>query len=416
MLTHYLRLAVKVLLRRPFFSFISLFGTALTLVVLLVVVSLLDHYYAPLPPEKQQDRTLGVYYAIMHGDHGRWSGDAGFKLFDRYARNLPGVERLSIYSTAETVHSYVGGRKVSLSMKRTDADFWKILEFTFLEGRPYATSDVEQAQFVAIVNRATREKIFGDSPTLGRTLEVDDQRFRVIGVVENVSSARHVPFADVWVPYTTAKTDAYRDQMMGGFNAIAMARDPKLLPQIREEFNSRLTRAELPDPKEYKAIIAPFETHFENRARNSPFADWRSPDSQYWKLALPLLVCAFLFMLLPTVNLVNINLSRILERSSEIGVRKAFGASSRTLVGQFVVENVLLTLVGGLIALILAALVLRGINASGVIQYATLGLNFRVFAWGLLIALLFGVMSGVYPAWRMSRLHPVDALRGAVSR
>ena len=52
-------------------------------------------------------------------------------------------------------------------------------------------------------------------------------------------------------------------------------------------------------------------------------------------------------MLLPAINLVNLNVSRILERASEIGVRKAFGASSRTLVGQFVVENVVLTLVGG---------------------------------------------------------------------
>ena len=67
-----------------------------------------------------------------------------------------------------------------------------------------------------------------------------------------------------------------------------------------------------------------------------------------------MLLVMFLFMALPTLNLVNINLSRILERSSEIGVRKAFGASSRTLVGQFVMENVILTLVGGALALVLS--------------------------------------------------------------
>ena len=60
-------------------------------------------------------------------------------------------------------------------------------------------------------------------------------------------------------------------------------------------------------------------------------------------------------MLLPTLNLVNINISRIMERASEIGVRKAFGASSRTLVGQFVVENIILTLVGGAFGLVLSA-------------------------------------------------------------
>ena len=56
-------------------------------------------------------------------------------------------------------------------------------------------------------------------------------------------------------------------------------------------------------------------------------------------------------MLLPTVNLVNLNVSRMMERASEIGVRKAFGASSRTLVGQFVVENVALSLIGGAVGL-----------------------------------------------------------------
>jgi putative ABC transport system permease protein len=119
-----------------------------------------------------------------------------------------------------------------------------------------------------------------------------------------------------------------------------------------------------------------------------------------------------LFMLLPTVNLVNINLSRILERSSEIGVRKAFGASSRTLVGQFVMENLILTLIGGAVGLILSALVLRALNGAQFIAYSDFQLNLRIFFSALVLALVFGIISGVYPAWRMSRLNPVEALRG----
>jgi putative ABC transport system permease protein len=115
---------------------------------------------------------------------------------------------------------------------------------------------------------------------------------------------------------------------------------------------------------------------------------------------------------LPSLNLININLSRILERSSEIGVRKAFGASSWTLVVQFVVENVVLTLIGSLIGLALAVPVLAALNASGVIAYAQLSLNFRIFFQGLALAFFFGLLSGVYPAWRMSRFHPVYALKG----
>jgi putative ABC transport system permease protein len=118
-------------------------------------------------------------------------------------------------------------------------------------------------------------------------------------------------------------------------------------------------------------------------------------------------------MLLPTVNLININVSRILERASEIGVRKTFGASSWTLVGQFVIENVVLTLIGGLIGFVLSFAVLRGITAAGILAHAEFHMNYRVFLIGMLMTLFFGLFSGVYPAWRMSRLHPVQALRGA---
>jgi putative ABC transport system permease protein len=133
------------------------------------------------------------------------------------------------------------------------------------------------------------------------------------------------------------------------------------------------------------------------------------------KMRIGMIVLAILFMALPAINLVNINLSRILDRSSEIGVRKAFGATSRALVAQFVAENVVLTLIGGVIALVVSTLVLAAINVSGVIPYADLSVNLRVLFWGLLAALFFGVISGVYPAWRMSRLHPADALRGHTS-
>jgi len=131
------------------------------------------------------------------------------------------------------------------------------------------------------------------------------------------------------------------------------------------------------------------------------------------RLQIALAAASLLFMLLPAVNLINLNTSRILERAPEIGVRKAFGASSRTLVGQFIVENLVLTLVGAAIGAIAAAVLLAAINNSGVIPYAHLTLNYRILGWGVLLAVVFGLLSGVYPAWRMSRLHPVEALKGA---
>jgi putative ABC transport system permease protein len=413
MLKHYLSLAVKVLLRRKFFTFISLFGISFTLLVLMVVTAMFDHALAPMAPETRQDRTLGIHNAVMYGPHSSWQSNAGFKLLDTYARKLPGVERLSLYTDA-TVHSYLGGQKIESALKRTDDEFWRILEFTFVEGGPYGTADFTEARFVAVINVATRQRFFDGRPAVGQTIEADGQRFRVVGVVENVSEARQVPFADIWVPYTTAKTDAYKRELMGDFHAIALARDSASMTQLHDEFNSRMLRVEL--PKGYTNIVAPFETHLQLVARMLPTGDRKNPDSQVWRLVVFLAVLAALFALIPTVNLVNINISRIMERASEIGVRKAFGAPARTLVGQFLVENVLLTVIGGLMGLVMTFFVIRALNVSGILRYAEFGINARVFGYGMLIALVFGLVSGVYPAWRMSRLNPVDALKGGVSR
>ena len=416
MLNHYLLLAVKVLLRRKFFTFISLFGISFTLLVLTVVTALFDHTFGPSPTEPHQQRTLYAEQAVMYGPHSTWSSSGGFKLFDTYARNLPGVERLSLYEGPHTVQSYVDGRKIASSLKRTDDEFWRILDFSFIEGGPYGTSDVAEARFVAVINATTRQRFFGGAPAAGQTIEADGQRFRVVGVVEDVSEVRRTAFAEIWVPYTTAKTDAYKREVMGDWNAMVLAKDAASLDGIHQEFNSRLLRVELPDPKTFQTIVAPFETKVEGFARMMPTGDRKNPDRQVGKLAGFLAALALLFVLVPTVNLVNINISRIMERASEIGVRKAFGAPARTLVGQFLIENILLTLVGGLIGFTLSILALRIISQSGMFTYARFTLNPRVFMYGLVAAFLFGLISGVYPAWRMSRLNPVDALKGGVSR
>jgi putative ABC transport system permease protein len=415
MIRNYLKIAMKVLLRRKFFTFISLFGVSLTLLVLLVATAMLDHAFAAQAPEVLGDRTLGIYQLAMNGPESTWIAPAGYLFLDRFIRpmtKLPSVQTVTFIDNYVTGISYLDGKKIESALKRTDGEFWRVMRFDFLEGGPFTAEDDHGARFVAVINEATRDKLFSGQPAVGRMLEVDGQRFKVVGVVRNVPILRITPYADIWVPLGTAKSDAYRKKLVGNFTGLIVARSRADFPQIKAEVQSRLHEAEalIPDPKNYKRLNGGADTTFEAAARM--ILSERGEDSHAERLLMILIGLAVLFMLLPTVNLVNINLSRILDRSSEIGVRKAFGASSWTLVGQFVVENVVLTLVGGAIGLALAALALHAINASGFIPYAQFSLNVRVFVYGLAIALFFGLFSGVYPAWRMSRLHPVKALQG----
>jgi putative ABC transport system permease protein len=415
MLRHYLTMTFAVLKRRPFYTAVSLFGISFTLLVLMVMTAMADHALAPMAPESRQARMLGVHSAVMWGPNNTWSSDAGYKLLNDHARNLPGVEELTIFGSFQTVTTYLGERRISSQLKRTDAAFWRVFDFTFLEGGPYLQADVDEARFVAVITRESRQRLFGGAAAVGKSFEADGQTFRVVGVVENVPDIRIAPFGDLFVPLTTAKSDAYKENLMGGFHAVVLGRTTDDLPIIREEFNSRLARLEIPD-KNFTNLVAPFETHFNAIAREGPWGDRKSPDPQGTRMALFIAVLAALFVTLPTVNLINVNISRILERASEIGVRKAFGAPTRTLVAQFVVENVILTLAGAAIGLVLSALVLRALNRSGFVAHSAFSVNLRVFAYAIVIAVGFGLISGVYPAWRMARLHPVEALKGGPSR
>jgi putative ABC transport system permease protein len=417
MIRNYLKVALKVLGRRKFFTFISLFGISITLVVLMVATAMLDQVFAPGAPEVHSDRTLGIYQIGLRSEQIGYTGFAGYGLLDRVLRNLtqevPAVERTSILSVQSTAISYLNGKRVESWFKRTDGEFWRILDFQFLEGQPFSQDDEKNGNHVAVINASTRDRFFGGKPAVGRTIEIDGQTFRVVGVVKDVPVLRVVAFSDVWVPISTFKSSTYRQDYIGNFMAILLARSASDFPAIKSEVATRLKAAEagIPNKEMYKWITGGADTLLGAFSRVF-FSTNSLADSHPERLLGVLFLIMLLFMILPTVNLVNINLSRILDRSSEIGVRKAFGASSWTLVGQFVVENVVLTLIGAGIGLVLAAAVLSALNASGAIPYSDLHLNGRVFLYGLAIALFFGLFSGVYPAWRMSKLHPVQALRG----
>lgn len=413
MLGNFLKIACKVLLRRKFYTAVSLFGIAFTLLVLLVCTAILDEVLFPGYPEERGDRTLGIYYAVGRGPGISISTSPGFALLDRFARDLPGVERFSIIATPTTIATFVDGNKVELTLRRVDGAFWEIMGFDFLEGGPFTPADDEGGNLVAVINERTRDRVFRGDPAVGRILRAGGQAFTVVGVVRDVPLTRILSFGEVWAPIGTLKSTSYRNHLFGDFAGVLLAENRSRFRGIKSEFGRRLAEAELSDFPRFETVDSAANTFIEELSRLQTAT--QDPDDT----ATPLLfllaaIIALLFMALPALNLINLNLSRILERASEIGVRKAFGASSRNLVGQFLVENVLLTVIGGLIGLAAAEVLMTAINDSGLIPYATVHVNYRVFGYALLISLLFALLSGGYPAWRMSRMHPVDALRGRV--
>lgn len=414
MIKNYIKLAWRVLGRRKFFTFISLFGISFTLMVLMVAVGIADVAVSPGYPEMQLARTLFCTSMIMQGpggDGSQWWSGPGYHFLDRYMRDIPGVERMSIYTPGDEVVAFLDGEKVTSNLRRTDGAYWEILDFEFLEGAPFTADDDRLGNHVAVISAATRRKYFGEALALGETIAANDQHFRVVGVVRDVTIDRESAWADIWVPNGTIKASERQDQLLGGFNGMFLAQRRADFARIREEFERRLQHVEFPDPEEFDQLYGRLFTRIGGTLKRYSGVD----DAGQLQLVndLPkILALVAAFLLLPVVNLISINMSRILERTSEIGVRKAFGAASHHLIGQFVVENIILCLLGGAIGLVGAVLLVEGFNTSGLVPHVEVHLNYRILFYAILVSIFFGVLSGAYPAWKMSRLQAVTALRG----
>ena len=198
------------------------------------------------------------------------------------------------------------------------------------------------------------------------------------------------------------------------FRAAVLARQREDLERVRAEFAVALSQVEPTEGQILKGalLVTALEEWMIDRDWKELAAagtDWRS--ALVGLVLRKVLIAAgvvLLILLLPVLHLVNINISRIEERAAEIGVRKAFGGSSRVLVGQFIVENVLLTLVGALLVLPVS----WGFWALAEPHNLNVLLLLRTFAYSTLIAAFFGALSGAYPAYKMAHLHPVQALTG----
>ena len=193
---------------------------------------------------------------------------------------------------------------------------------------------------------------------------------------------------------------------------MLLAPGPERLATSAAEFQRRLQRHPASGDDASPALTAGADTLFERRAPAS-FTD--GPAGRARRLVCGCIwLVALLFMVLPAINLVNINLSRILERASEIGVRKAFGATSRALVGSSSSRTCVLTLLRGRRS---AARPGRGGRCAGSTPAAssptpTSRSTCGVLGWGVLLPSSSASSRASIPAWRMSRLHPVEALRG----
>ena len=432
---NYLLLALKILQRHKFYTAISLIGIAVTLMVLIVVTSLIESFVHPNGPEANSEQFLvaGMITMIQRGEDAnqmsRSSNMLGYRFVESGVLNMQTPELISVFwgsiggrAGSLKVAGFRNGVKILSAAKRTDANYWKILRFEFLEGRPISQQEHEQGAYVVVINETTRNLYFPGEAAVGKRLTLDGIAYDVIGVVKDVSPLQTLAVSDVWMPIFAIASTQFRSEDRGTFMVLLQARTPADLPRIQEEYQV-VVRNFKPLAPPWFSADHPMEVYSFALSKIGLYlhlvsgrTDLPPDQSDIGPLVISSLGIAMLvFMMLPVMNLVNINVSRILDRASEIGVRKSFGASSGHLVQQFIIENLVVTGLGGVLGFALAVAALALIGGTGLLPNESFQFNYRVFALGLAYIFIFGLLSAVYPAWKMSRLDPVRALKGAVA-
>jgi len=265
----YLKLAFKVLGRRKFFTFISLFGITLTLVVLVVASAVLENMFSPAKPESRFDRVLMIDRVQKSGPIGTETTNPGFGFIHDHVYTLPDVEAVAAYSEMEPIAIYRTHGRSDSKLKRTDATYWRILDFRFLAGRPFSDDEVKRGALVAVITDGLAKRIFEKASPIDQMIEIDGRSFRIIGVVPNVPMTRWAAYSEVWIPHSASKSSEYLHNFMGNYTAIVLAHSRSDFPRLKKEMESRVKAIPIDDPKNFDKIVANLNTRFEAFAEDA---------------------------------------------------------------------------------------------------------------------------------------------------
>ena len=442
MFYNYLKLAIKVLLRKKFFTFISLFGISFTLMVLMVYTAFLDTQLGSNAPLTEKERMIFMERLEMAKEYfdtipkidtiveagitrydttdqinsvgnSRSSSYFDINFQEKYYGSIDGAVNHSFYSPSSTFDVFVNNAKLTINAIHTDHRFFQILDFDFKEGQPWSEQELNNANPIIVITDEMADSFFGtDRNVLGKSITLENQDYQVTGVVRKPGNNMAMVAGDVFIPHTLMKRYSDEESYFGGFKAIFLAASANGLKKIKESL--AFTTSQIPFLPKYDFNEMNASTYDYDELYALGFHEYKyyqEPAKGKRIMYYILAAIVLLFSIVPILNLINLNVTRIYERSSEIGVRKAFGAKTGNILTQFVFENVIQTLIGGIIGLILAILLIKYINESNALDGTRLITNYKFFIYSFFICVFFGICSGLFPAWRMSKLNIAQAIK-----
>ncbi len=269
-------------------------------------------------------------------------------------------------------------------------------------GRVFSEDEVKGYADVAVIGSKVKEELFGNNDALGQKIKIKGRNFRVVGIIGKVGQMSFLNFDQVaFVPYTTAQQYIFGKKYFD--RLVVEAVSEEYVADTVKDIKATLRQSHgITDPEKDDFFI---ETQAEAMATVGTITN---------VLTLFLTAVAAISLVVGGIGIMNIMLVSVTERTREIGLRKALGATDRNIMSQFLLEAVILTVVGGAI----------GITLGGLFSFLIATVLSRAYAlnWvfilplsaiilGLGVSSAIGLVFGLYPARQAAKKDPIEALR-----
>jgi putative ABC transport system permease protein len=295
-----------------------------------------------------------------------------------------------------------GARQSNGRVIGTAVDYARVTNFRPAEGRFLADLDEREAKRVCVIGSDVERELFGQGNAINRRIRIEDAWFTVVGVMQqkhvrksgqNVIAVRDVN-KDIYIPLGTALkrfTDADRPDMVDEI-AVRVTSEEQVLPMA--DVLKRMLVRRHHAAKDYEIVI-PAELLAQSQRTQRLFN-------------VVMGSIAAISLLVGGIGIMNIMLASVTERTREIGIRRAVGATRADVLSQFLNETVLVSVAGGLMGILLGVIMAKAINLFAgwetVISLAGVAVAFGISAG-------VGIVFGIYPARKAAELDPIEALR-----
>lgn len=317
-------------------------------------------------------------------------------------REVPGVSAAAPYISTGFDVKY-RNTSVSLDVLATDTDIFKTYDWPIESGRQFTEKEISEYAQIMIIGASAAKTIFSDVDPLGKTVVLDNIPFKVVGVVQKTGQSGMGFDMDegALIPYTTGKV-----KMNAGWNSSNRRALDRVVIKVADFNTIENTKVDIQNAVRNTHRIHPLA---KDDFQLDDFASFIEQAKTMGKtMSLLLGAIGAVSLIVGGIGVMNIMLVSVTERTREIGIRMAIGATGWDICMQFLVESVTLSCIGGLIGIIVGVGITLLVAANSSIP-ADLNISAVLLAVGFSAAT--GIFFGFYPAYKASKLTPIDALR-----